>query len=166
MEITDSQSIVTQERLTFGNNKIQTPQGSGPSNLPKMSIKNRNKYQQNQEMYMQESNKFSMSGLNKAYESESHLQIAQTQQTLKSKTYFNKKTSKVAPEILPDENFEDDNGSCVEVEQSFVLKSTKKTISNNHQRIVPFHMPVNQTFKKDKKQINSSEIYITPGSIL
>ena len=74
--------------------------------------------------------------------------------------------SKVAPEILPDENFEDDNGSCIELEQSFVLKSTKKTISNNHQRIIPFNMPVNKTFKKDKKQINSSEIYTTPGSIL
>ena len=117
-------------------------------------------------MYTQERNLQSVSNLNKAYVSESHLHIAPTQKTMKSQKYFNKKASKVAPEELPDENFGEDNGSCVEIEESFALKSTKKTISNNHQRIVPFHMPVNQTFKKDKKQINSSELYATPGSIL
>lgn len=62
----------------------------------------------------------------------------------------------------PDENFEicNDDGS-IEVENSFVLKSTKKTFQNNHQRIVPFNMPINQTFTN--KKINSSELQMTPG---
>ena len=51
---------------------------------------------------------------------------------MKSQKYFNKKSSKVSPEELPDENIEEDNGSCVEIEESLDIKSTKKTISNNH----------------------------------
>lgn len=61
--------------------------------------------------------------------------IATTQQTQKSKGYFNKRSEKKAPaEPHQNENFDlcENDENSLEVERSFVLKSTKKTFSNNH----------------------------------